>query len=71
LSTRPSVVNKVVLSTRPSVVNKVTMQHYLRCVWKEANVGALIQNTGITKQIIDRLRIICGKPGPVFRPSLK
>ena len=42
-----------------------------RCVWKEANVGSLIRDTGVTGPIIDKLRIMCGKPGPVFRPSLK
>ncbi|KAL5256674.1 hypothetical protein ACHWQZ_G011808 [Mnemiopsis leidyi] len=42
-----------------------------RCVWKEANVGSLIRDTGVTSPIVDKLRIMCGKPGPVFRPSLK
>ena len=40
-------------------------------MWKEANVGSLIRDTGVTGVIIDKLRIMCGKPGPVFRPSLK
>jgi hypothetical protein len=31
----------------------------------------LIRDTGVTGPIIDKLRIMCGKPGPVFRPSLK